>query len=279
MTGSLGPDDSRPDGDALDRAIDAALAADLRGGPGDLRTKVLARLEEPVEDRPSRWSTLLRPALLPAAGAVLIVVGVAVSWWRVDDQLGRIGSGRYLADAGLASRSPASGAVARGGPAAAEVPIPAGAPATLASPAASREPQAALRLTARSVEGVRSGQASRGPQAGTLGVDRVFAASLLEMDALSRPKGIAAAGTVIADDDELESFLPGALGGDLGDPIKPIPRPRPVAIPPLIAAPIVVAPIVDAPPVSTLATPVGTLSIDNSSRDQTGPGKSGGVRP
>ena len=73
MTGSLGPDDSRPDGDALDRAIDDALRAVLRGGPGDLRTKVLARLEEPVDDRPSRWSTLLRPAMLPAAGAVLIV--------------------------------------------------------------------------------------------------------------------------------------------------------------------------------------------------------------
>jgi hypothetical protein len=109
--------------------------------------------------------------------------------------------------------------------------------------------------------------------------NRVFAASLLEMDALSRPKGIAAAGTVTADEDEPESFLPGAVGGDLGDPIRPIPRPRPVAIPPLVAAPIVVAPIVSAPPVSTLATPASTLSIDNSSRDQTGPGKSGGVRP
>ena len=264
MTGDIEPGGSGPKRDALDRAIAAALAAELRGGPGDLRTKVLARLEEPVEDRPSRWwSTLLRPALLPAAGAVLIVVGVAVSWWQVDDQLDRIGSGRYLGDARLASRSPASGTVARGGSSAADVRIPAGAPATSASPAASREPQAA----------------GRRPPVGTRGGDRVFAASLLEMDALSRPKGIAAAGTVIADDDEPASFLPGALGGDLGDPIRPIPRPRPVAIPPLVAAPIVVAPIVDAPPVSTLATPAGTLSRDSSSRDQTGPGKSGGVRP
>ncbi len=273
MTGSFGPDDSRPDGDALDRAIDDALRTVLRGGPGDLRATVLARLEEPVEDRASRWwSTLLRPALLPAAGAVLIVVGVTVSWWRVDDQLGRIGSGRYLADARQPSRPLASGTVERGGSSA-------GAPATSASPAASREPQAALRLTARSVEGVRSGQASRRPPVGTRGTDRIFAASLLEMDALSRPKGIAAAGTATADEDEPESFLPGAVGGDLGDPIRPIPRPRPVAIPPLVAAPIVVAPIVDAPPVSTLATPAGTLTRDSSSRDQTGPGKSGGVRP
>ena len=114
MTGSLGPDDSRPDGDALDRAIDDALRAVLRGGPGDLRTKVLARLEEPVDDRPSRWSTLLRPAMLPVAGAVLIVLGVAVSWWWVDDQLDRIGSGRYLEDTRLATQSPASGTGAAG---------------------------------------------------------------------------------------------------------------------------------------------------------------------
>jgi hypothetical protein len=264
MTGSLGRDDSRTDGDALDRAIDDALRAELRGGPGDLRAKVLARLEEPADERTSWWrSTLLRPALLPAAGAVLIVVGVALSWWQVDDQLGRIGSGRYLADARLASRSPASGTVARGGSSAAEVRIPAGAPATSASPAASRGAQAA----------------SRGPRGGTVGVDRIFAASLLEMDALSRPKGIAAAGAVAADEDETESFLPGAIGGNLGDPIRPIPRPRPIVIPPIGAAPIAALPIVDAPPVSTLATPVSTLSTDSSSRDQTGPGKSGGVRP
>ena len=278
MTGSLGPDDSRPDGDALDRAIDAALAAQLRGGPGDLRTAVLARLEEPVGDRPTRWSALFRPAMLPAAGAVLIVLGVAVSWWRVDDQLGRIGSGRYLADARLASRSPASGTVARGGSPAAEERIRSGAPATSASPAASREPQAALRLKASSIEGARSGQASRRPPVGTRGGDRVFAASLLEMDALSRPKGIAA-DAVVAADEEYEQVLPGAIGGGLGDPIMPIPRPRPVAIVPIVTAPIVTAPIVDAPPVSTLATPASTLSTDSSSRDQSGPGKSGGVRP
>ena len=250
MTGNMEQHDGRRDGDALDRAIDDALGAVLGDGPRGLRAQVLARLEEPVEDRASRWwSTLLRPALLPAAGAVLILVGVTVSWWRVDDQLGRIGSGRYLADAGLASRSPASGTVARGGPAAAEVPIPAGAPATLASPAASREPQAVSRD------------------------NRVFAASLLEMDALGRPRGVAA-DAVVAPDEEPESFLPGAVGGDLGDPIKPIPRLRPIMIPPIVAAPIV-----DAPPVSTLATPVSTLSGDNNSRDRTDPGKPGGVCP
>jgi hypothetical protein len=258
MTGSLGPNDSRPDGDALDRAIDDALRAALRGGPGDLRTKVLARLEEPVEDRPSRWSTLLRPAMLPVAGAVLIVLGVAVSWWQVDEQLRRAGSGRGAASSARTSGPSAAGTAATRGAA----------------------PQAAPSVAdnASPVSQLAAGPDS-GRRRGTRGADRIFAASLLEMDALGRPKGIAAAGTVIADDDEPEPFLPGALGGDLGDPIKPIPRPRLVVIPTLVAAPIVTAPIVDAPPVSTLATPVSTLSIDNSSRDQTGPGKSGGVRP
>ena len=253
MTGSLGPDDTRPDGDALDRAIDSALATELRGGPGDLRTKVLARLEEPVEDRPSRWSLVLRPAMLPVAGAVLIVIGVAVSWWQVDDQLGRAGAGRGRANAGRVDRAQASGSLAVRGPASQAAP----AVADSASPVAP--------LTAESADDGR--RAARG-------ADRIFAASLLEMDALGRPRGIAAAGTVVADDDEPEPFLPGAVGGDLGDPIKPIPRLRPIMIPPIVAAPIV-----DAPPVSTLATPVSTLSIGNSSRDQTGPGKSGGDRP
>jgi hypothetical protein len=93
------------------------------------------------------------------------------------------------------------------------------------------------------------------------------------MDALSRPKGLAD-DSVTAGEEVSESFLPGATAGDLGEPIRPIPRPRPIVIPP-----IVTAPIADAPPVSTLATPAGTLSGDNSSRDRTDPGKLGGVRP
>jgi hypothetical protein len=257
MTGSLGPDDSRPDGDALDRAIDDALRAVLRGGPGDLRAKVLARLEEPADDRPSRWSLVLRPAILPLAGAVLIVLGVAASWWQVDEQLRWAGSGRWAASGARTSAQRAAGTVAKRGP------------APQAAPAAAENAPPVSPLTARS-----DGDGRRAAR----GADRVFAASLLEMDALSRPKGIATAGTVIADD-EPEPLLPGAVGGDLGDPIMPIARPRPVVIPTLVAAPIVVAPIVDAPPVSTLATPASTLSIDNSSRDRTGPGKSGGDRP
>ena len=257
MTGSLGPDDSRPNGDALDRAIDDALRAVLRGGPGDLRTKVLSRLDEPVEDRPSRWSTLLRPAMLPVAGAVLIVVGVAVSWWQADEQLSRAGSGRGQASSARAAAPRASATVATRGP------------ASQAAPAAAVSAPLVSQLAAESNSGGRRASP---------GADRVFAASVLEMDALSRPKGVAA-DAVVAPDEEPESFLPGAVGGDLGDPIKPIPRPRAVVIQPLVAAPIVVAPIVDAPPVSTLATPASTLSIDSNSRVQTGPGKLGGVRP
>jgi hypothetical protein len=257
MTDSLGSDDGRRDGDALDRAIDDALAAELQGGPGDLRSKVLARLEESVEDRPSRWSALFRPAMLPVAGAVLIVVGVAVSWWQVDEQLSRAGAGRRQASSGRAAGPRASGTMATRGPASQAAP--------------------AVANSGPTVSPLAAGTASGGRRA-TRGSDRVFAASLLEMDAMSRPKGVAA-DVVVADEDEAWSFLPGAVGGNLGDPIRPIPRPRPVAIPPIVVAPIVALPIVDAPPVSTLATPVSTLSTDNSSRDQAGPGKPGGIRP
>jgi hypothetical protein len=175
----------------------------------------------------------------------------------VDEQLSRAAAGRGQARSGRVAGPRASGTVATRGS------------APQAAPAAP--------VSASPVSPLAAGSDSGGRRA-TRGADRVFAASLLEMDALSRPKGVAA-DAVVAPDEELASFLPGAVGGDLGDPIKPIPRPRPVAIPPLAAAPIVVAPIVDAPPVSTLATPASTLSIDSSSRDRTGPGKSEGVRP
>jgi len=272
MTGSIGPDDSRPGGDALDRAIDEALAAELRGGPGDVRAKVLARLDEPIEERTSRWwSILLRPALLPAAGAVLIIVGVAVSWWQVDDQLRRSGAGLGPAGTGRVEQPQAAGSLAQKVPAPPAAPAPGGEALSSPSPGEGRP--------STHGEQRREGSLRAGTSQAARRNDRVFAASLLEMDALSRPKGIAAAGTVVGDEDEPEPLLPGAVGGNLGDPIRPIPRPRPVVISTLVAAPIVVAPIVDAPPVSTLATPVSTLSIDHSSRDQTGPGKSGGVRP
>jgi hypothetical protein len=190
--------------------------------------------------------------MLPAAGAVLIVLGVGVSWWHVDGQLSRAGAGRGRTSAGRTDQSRPSSTVA------AKRAAPVGAPApTAETPPASSPAATGTRIERRTAPGD----------------DRIFASSWLDMDRLSRPKGIAD-DTVVADGDEPESLLPGAVGGDLGDPIRPIPRPRPIVI-----SPIVTAPIVDAPPVSTLATPVSTLSGDNSSRDQTGPGKSGGVRP
>jgi hypothetical protein len=236
--------DSRRDGDGLDRVIDDALESVLRGGRGDLRSHVLARLDEPVEGRRSPFLFLLRPASLPVAGAMLIIAGVAVSWWRVDGQLGRAGAGAARTSVSRTDqrRPAATIAAAASSPAPAVETLPAEAPA--------RQERRAL---------------SSG--------DRVFASSWLAMDAASRPKGLAD-DSVFAGEEDSESFLPGATAGDLGDPIRPIPRLRPIVI-----APIVAAPIADAPPVSTLATPAGTLPGDNSSRDRTGPGKPGGVRP
>ncbi len=252
MTGSLGPDDNLPEGGTLDRAIDDAIGAVLGDAPRDLRAQVLARLEEPVEARPSRPFVYFRPALLPAAGAVLIVLGVAVSWWQVDEQLSRAGSGRRQETGSRAVGPSAPGTVATRGP------------TSRAARAEADSAPPASPLTAGSPGGDRRAAP---------GADRIVAASLLEMDALSRPRAVAA-DAVAAPDEEPDSFLPGALGGDLGDPIKPLPRHRPIVI-----LPIAPAPIVDAPPVSTLAEPVSTLSGDNSPRDRTGPGKPEGVRP
>jgi hypothetical protein len=64
------------------------------------------------------------------------------------------------------------------------------------------------------------------------------------------------------------------MGGDLGDPIKPMPPLRPIVI-----RPIVSTPIVEAPPVSTLAPPIEVLpTVGEISRDPSDPGKPGGVR-
>jgi hypothetical protein len=252
MTGNSGRDDSRRNGDALDRVIDDALETVLRGGPGDLRARVLARLDESVDERPSRMFRFLRPAMLPVAGVLLIVGGVALGWWRVDGQLSSAGAGQSVASTARAGRPRPSSTVAAAGRPSTGVPAPSGetsaVPAGVAAPAG-RERRAAS------------------PN------DRIFASSWLDMDALSRPKGIAA-DSVTAGDDDSDSILPGAVAGDLGDPIRPIPRLRLIAIPPILTAPIA-----DAPPISTLAEPAGTLSGDNNSRGRTDPGKPGGVRP
>lgn len=255
MTADPQRDDARQVDDPIDRAIDDALRAALRSSPVDLRARVLARLEEPVESsRAPRWLTL-HPALVPVAGAILLAVGVTVTWQYANDRLARAGTPRPTA--GLARTAPVTVPALSGTPGNAEVRA-----VVPTAGAGSAQPTAPIATPARPA------RAGRALETDT----RVFAASWLAMDALGEP-ALAAAERVLTGD-EAEPSLPGAPAGDLGDPIRPMPTPPPIVIPPIHTTPIV-----DAPPVSTLAQPVSTLSSSEISRDPTGPGKPGGVRP
>jgi hypothetical protein len=249
-------DDARRTGDALDRVIDDALEAALRVGPVDLRASVLERLESPARDeRRSGWALVFRPALVPVAGAILLVIGVAVTWQHADEQLVRT----VTPSAGTADRQTSV-------PAGRLSPVATGPSAPVR--AVERPRDAAPRRTFAAVAPLRR------EQNGSSTDDRVFASSWLAMDALGNSKTGAGADLVITGDDDSEPSFPGAPAGDLGDPIRPMPPLSLIVIPPIVAAPIV-----DAPPVSTLATPVSTLSTADISRGRPDPGKPGGVRP
>jgi hypothetical protein len=243
-------DDARRDGDALDRAIDNALEESLRAGPVNLRAQVLARLDDPVAARPSVRFVLFRPALLPVAGAALVVIAVALAWQQTDRQLSRAGAPPVRTNVARMSTPTA----------------PTASSTTASIGATARTADVSPAPTFATV--ARAGSQRRALRRD----DRIFASSWLAMDGLSRPTP-AATDRAIAGDDT-EPYLPGAPAGDLGDPIAPMPRTRPIVIPPIVAAPIV-----DAPPVSTLAQPVGTVSTDEATRDRTDPGKPKGVRP
>jgi hypothetical protein len=259
MTAGSRRDDGHKPEDALDRAIDETLAAATRAHTVDLRERVLARLDESADVPAAWWRFVLRPALLPAAGAVLLVVGVAFTWRHVDDTLAGIGAPR-----------PAP-TVARTRPNAAAAPTTT-RPGTRAS-AAPPSKVAARSLGASPAVTVAAARPTFARPFAAAG-QRIAAASLLEMDAVSKPAGVTADTVLLGDDASPTPVLPGAVGGDLGDPIKPMPPLRPIVI-----QPIVPAPIVEAPPVSTLSSPVSTVpTIGEISRDPSDPGKPGGVR-
>ena len=94
MTAGSRRDDEHQPGDAFDRAIDETLGAAMHAHAVDLRERVLSRLDEPADASAAWWRFVLRPALLPAAGAALLVVGVVLTWQHVDDTLARIGAPR-----------------------------------------------------------------------------------------------------------------------------------------------------------------------------------------
>ncbi len=256
MTATPRQDDARRSGDALDRAIDEAIEATRRVRLVDLRSQVLARLDNPVSEPPAPRFFVFRPALLPVAGAILLIIGVAITWRQVDTQLSRAGAPPVRTTAGNVSVPPAK--------------------TTTTSPAPALDGTMASATTVPPAPSPAAVAMTRRERRALSGENRIFASSWLATDELSRPATVAAdtADTIIAGDNDLEPSLPGAPAGDLGDPIAPMPPPRPIVIPSIVAVPIV-----DAPPVSTLATPVSTLSTEDISRGRPDPGKTGGVRP
>ena len=255
---------SRRDGehkpeDALDRAIDETLGAAMHAHVVDLRERVMARLDETADAPPAWWQFVLRPALLPAAGAALIVVGVVLTWQHVDYTLARIGSRQPTASVARASLPPSpSGLQRTSGPSSSATLK--GRPTTVhVLPSPLPPSPSALRRT-----GVPA----------AAGDHVVLAASLPDTDATSKPAGVAADTVLMGDEAAAAPALPGAMGGNFGDPIKPMPPLRPIVI-----QPIVPAPIVEAPPVSTLAPAVETIpTVGDLTRDPSDPGKPGGVR-
>jgi hypothetical protein len=244
MSTSHRPHDTRRPADPLDRLIDEAVAAELRTGPVDLRAQVLARLDEPVGKRRVRGLGWLAagarmPALLPVAGALVMVVAIGALWQRANDQLGRN----------------TFQSAARGG--APLVPGPPAVEGTTPAPAAGSTAESPV---AEPPSGARDAR--------TAAARPAKSPAWLEADDERKEADL---GALLVDPIVEEVRLPGAPAGDLGDPIAPMPRPEPIVI-----QPIATPPIPEAPPVSTLARPVGTLTGEVS-RDRQDPGKPGGM--
>lgn len=248
MTTSDRHDDPRRTGDALDHLIDEAVESMLRAGPVDLRSQVLAGLDggrafaqdSAPEESPSHTSegwfhrAVTGPTLLPVAGTLVMIAGVGILWQHANQQLGEA----------TFHRGPASSTQA-GAPTAPDRQVARLAPA---EPAATTPP-VLVRVPRRPRE------------------TRAKAPVWLESD--SDQKVVDASALLAAGDLE-QPELPGAPVGDFGDPVAPMPKPRPIVIQPLAPPPIP-----EAPPVSTLGKPVSTLS-DEISRDRQDPGKPGG---
>jgi len=260
MTGNERQDDARRPGDALDRIIDEAVETALRAESVDLRERVMAAIDGGPDGQRHTWmggsrrfrlpALLLRPAFLPAVGALMLVAGIATLWERVDQQLSNPvahSAGHAVSARPRPSRPPE--ATGSRPPAAAPQVASAtpAAPITSPNPATKRPVRTAVRDT------------------------RLFAASFLEMDAAAGGGKVTGAALIMSDDDETaEPALPGAPVGKEGDPMAFMPKPRPIVI-----RPIATPPITEAPPVSTLGKPVGTLT-DDAARERQDPGKPGG---
>jgi hypothetical protein len=237
----------RTGGDALDRLIDEAVESMLDARRVDLRATVLARIDasDSSASSISNWSRWL----VPVAGVAVIVLALGVLLRHTNQQIG-------------------------GGP----HPLVARQAAAVAAPPSVAPSQAPpVETAAAAVTPTRVRHASVAGQATTYrrigvsdhSVSRVFATSWLEMDAMSGA-GLVTGASVLLDEDPDEEALPGAPAGELGDPIAPMPKPRPIAI-----RPIATPPIANAPTVATLGRPLGAL-VEETARESKDAGKPGG---
>jgi hypothetical protein len=220
--------------DRLERLLDEELRAATQAGPVDLRAKVLEAIDE-----------------VPSAGFRVQSAGCRVpsAGFRVPSAGFRV-PGFALAFAAAAVLVLAVLLTWRGSIG----PVPERAAANrrpLAStPLAAGplvEPAAAPGGAHPDVAGVRSRRASRTANRGP--------------EPVEPDPSLASSG---------DAYLPGAPAGDLGDPLRPMPSPPPIAF----------TPIASAPPVSDFARPVTDFPADNpaSAVPSGAAGPSGGTR-
>lgn len=242
-TTSDGSADSHAADAALDREIDAALREIAQPAAVDLRTRVLAVMEEATGAgwRPAAtksraavlrpgWPGIWRPAAA-LAGALAIVLGVFFAWEGTDRRL-------HLAREGT-GKAPAS----------ANTPVGSGRAPGLptAQAAAAGRDDVALAAPVQRVEGGTAARRRHRARPSSAWVDwRAPAES------------------------STEPYLPGAPAGELGDPLAPMPTPPPITI----------APIESAPPVTDIARPVTDFPADDQPPDVPArtTGQSGGDR-
>ncbi|HEY3383750.1 MAG TPA: hypothetical protein VGK32_18450 [Vicinamibacterales bacterium] len=231
--------------DPLDGVIDAALRTMGDTPPVDLRLSVLARLDGGDRGSAGPWgqpfAVLLRPAAMALVGTLVILFGIVASWQHANRHIEALQSrpaGRMAREVGKPLPGDMAARAVEPTVAKKTAPTDAGAPA--AGLAARRGRQRAF---------------PEGPER------PVLAASL--------------AGGILVDDfvslfgnEPAGPCLPGAPAGDLGDPILPMPPPRPITF----------VPVVPAPPVSDLAMPVSAVPAGEPTRDPSGPNQSGGNR-
>jgi hypothetical protein len=232
----------KPGLEEADHLIEEALRALTAAPPVDLRARVLVELGR-APARPTRPRRLLLSPRVVATALLAMAVVTTVTVW--------------LSQARRQTPRPASSLA---------MPL---ASSTVA-PAGFTAPSEPVR---GHLKAPRAGSRARRAAPADLGAALTSARPTASTKVASG-NAWASADLVVDLDDSPGPHLPGAPAGDLGDPIAPLPHPRPIVIPPI--APL---PIVTAPPVSELGAPVSAPSNEGIARESLSPGKNGGSCP